>query len=309
MKKHAIGSLSESVKAQIYGDKNSQSTSTTASSSSIYTTGQSSRAFTSTASVPQTAASADLKPLDELELRRSVHALVRKAKMKGYVEMITNKGSFKVQLHCDIAPVTCDNFLQLAESKYYDGVKFHRLISNFMMQGGDPTGTGRGGKSAFNNGAPFKDEFDSRLTHDSMGVVSMANSGKRDDNKSQFFITFSACEHLDNKHTVFGKLVGGISELMRLNTSATTGSDVPVDPIYIERIVVQENPFKSVVESQKSEIDAEKKAKVDAIYVQAARGDPMAHHANRSSLEIGKYIAWSSLGDGNRKKHKTATLG
>ena len=207
--KHGTGSLSENVKAQIYGRNSSSSN--TAGSASIYSTGQSAMAFTSTAAAPQSVASADLKPLNEIESRSGLYESVRRQKKKGYVQMVTIRGSLTIQLLCDIAPIACDNFLQLSESKYYDKTKFHRLIPNFMMQGGDPSGTGRGGKSAFNNGMPFKDEFDSRLKHDSIGVVSMANSGKRDDNKSQFFITFSPCEHLDNQHTVFGKVVNGVN--------------------------------------------------------------------------------------------------
>ena len=294
--KHGSGSLSANVKAQIYGhDIHAPSSKNNQNPSSIYSSGQTSRSFTSTASLPLSEAQADLVPVNDIDARRDLYEKVRKLQKKGYAQIVTNKGSFTVQLHCDITPVACDNFLQLAQSKFYDGVKFHRLIPNFMMQGGDPSGTGRGGKSAFNNGAPFLDEFDSRLKHDSIGVVSMANSGKRNDNKSQFFITFSACEHLDNKHTVFGKVVGGINELMRINTTATTSSDAPVDPILVERIVIQENPFKSVSEDEVRKTKDEKRAQMDAVYVQAARSDPMAHHPNRSSMEIGKYIDWGSL--------------
>lgn len=83
-----------------------------------------------------------------------------------------------LELHCDIAPRTSDSFLRLCDRAYFDGTIFHRLIQNFMMQGGDPTGTGRGGKSGFDGGHPFRDEFDSRLSHQGPGVVSMANNGK-----------------------------------------------------------------------------------------------------------------------------------
>merc|ERR1712048_178488 len=132
-----------------------------------------------------------------------------------------------LELHTDIAPRTCDNFLRLCAKDYYDNTIFHRLIQNFMIQGGDPTGTGKGGASGFEKGNAFKDEFDSRLTHQGGGVVSMANSGKNT-NKSQFFVTLKSCQHLDNKHSVFGRVVGGLKLLDILNAWDTEGKDKPV---------------------------------------------------------------------------------
>ena len=258
--KRSINSLSEDVKTQIYGSKTEETSASIAS---------------------------------DIEKRRPVYDQVKKEKKKGYVKIITNRGSFNLQLHSDISPIACDNFLQLCESKYFENQSFHRLIPNFMIQGGDPSGSGRGGQSAF--GAPFPDEFDNRLKHDSPGVVSMANSGKKDDNKSQFFITFSPCPHLDNKHTVFGKIVGGMDEFMRLNTTATNSNDVPIEPIRIERTVVVSDPFRDVERSADEEKEKAQQEKTDAIYIQAARSDPMAHHPNRHSMEIGKYIDWSAL--------------
>lgn len=105
------------------------------------------------------------------------------------------------------------NFIQLCKSDYYNGTKFHRLVPSFIVQGGDPTGTGRGGESAFKS--KFKDEFDTRLKHDGRGVVSMANSGANT-NGSQFFFTFQEAKHLDLKHSVFGKIVGGLSILDKI---------------------------------------------------------------------------------------------
>ena len=115
----------------------------------------------------------------------------------------TDKGSIEIELHADKTPMTVANFVNLAQRGYYDGVTFHRVIANFMIQGGDPTGTGRGGP-----GYRFDDEFDSSLRHDGPGVLSMANAGPGT-NGSQFFITHNATPHLDDNHSVFGRVVVG----------------------------------------------------------------------------------------------------
>jgi len=115
----------------------------------------------------------------------------------------TTKGDIRLDLYPDKTPLTVANFVNLAERGYYDGVTFHRVISDFMIQGGDPTATGRGGP-----GYRFEDEFDPSLRHDGPGVLSMANAGPGT-NGSQFFITHGATPHLNDRHTVFGKVVEG----------------------------------------------------------------------------------------------------
>ena len=115
----------------------------------------------------------------------------------------TDRGDIRLDLYPEKTPVTVANFVNLAERGYYDGVSFHRVIANFMIQGGDPTGTGRGGP-----GYRFEDEFDPGLRHDGPGVLSMANAGPGT-NGSQFFITHGATPHLDGKHSVFGRVVEG----------------------------------------------------------------------------------------------------
>ena len=115
----------------------------------------------------------------------------------------TDKGTIHIQLHADKAPVTVANFVNLAQRGYFDGLTFHRVIPDFMVQGGDPTGTGRGGP-----GYRFEDEFASDLKHNVPGIVSMANAGPGT-NGSQFFITHVATPWLDGKHTVFGRVVEG----------------------------------------------------------------------------------------------------
>ncbi len=115
----------------------------------------------------------------------------------------TNRGVIVVKLHAAEAPRTVNNFVALARDGYYDGVTFHRVIKDFMIQGGDPTGTGRGGP-----GYTFKDEFDPKLKHDKPGVLSMANAGPGT-NGSQFFITHVPTPWLDGKHSVFGQVTKG----------------------------------------------------------------------------------------------------
>ncbi len=120
------------------------------------------------------------------------------------IEMETNKGTIEIQLFPQYAPKTVNNFVFLAKEGFYDGVLFHRVISNFMVQGGDPTGTGRGGP-----GYRFEDEFSGNPLRHETGVLSMANAGPGT-NGSQFFITHAPQPHLDNKHTVFGKVTKGM---------------------------------------------------------------------------------------------------
>ena len=123
---------------------------------------------------------------------------------KAYTATIqTNRGDIVIDLHADKAPQTVNNFVVLAQDGFYNGVKFHRVIADFMVQGGDPTGSGRGGP-----GYNFNDEFHPDLVHDGPGVLSMANAGPNS-NGSQFFITHVATNWLDNKHAVFGKVRSG----------------------------------------------------------------------------------------------------
>ncbi len=117
--------------------------------------------------------------------------------------IVTPKGNIRIQLHDDKAPKTCANFEKLAGEGFYDGLKFHRVIPDFMIQGGCPKGDGTGGP-----GYKFEDEFHPDLKHDGPGVLSMANAGPNT-NGSQFFITHVVCDWLDGKHAVFGKVLEG----------------------------------------------------------------------------------------------------
>jgi cyclophilin family peptidyl-prolyl cis-trans isomerase len=130
---------------------------------------------------------------------------------KAYLAILhTNLGDITTTLHTDKVPRTVNNFVFLARQGFYDNTIFHRVIENFMAQGGDPTGTGTGGP-----GYRFQDEFFPGLRHDKQGVLSMANAGP-DTNGSQFFITHRATPWLDNKHSVFGQVIDGMNVLMSI---------------------------------------------------------------------------------------------
>jgi peptidyl-prolyl cis-trans isomerase B (cyclophilin B) len=133
----------------------------------------------------------------------------------------TTGGDIVIDLFASQAPVTVNNFVFLAKDGFYDGVIFHRVIPDFMVQGGDPTGTGTGGP-----GYRFKDEFDPSLRHDGPGVLSMANAGPNT-NGSQFFITHKATPWLDGKHTVFGKVTQGMDVVMAIPARDPNDSSAP----------------------------------------------------------------------------------
>jgi peptidyl-prolyl cis-trans isomerase A (cyclophilin A) len=145
----------------------------------------------------------------------------------------TNQGSFKVELHEDKAPITTANFVTLAEKGFYNGVIFHRVIPGFMIQGGDPTGTGRGGP-----GHTIPDEFGAGLGHDSEGVLSMANAGPNTGG-SQFFITLAPTPWLDRKHAVFGKISEGLEVVRTIGQVNTAAGDRPLQDVVMEEVKVE----------------------------------------------------------------------
>jgi cyclophilin family peptidyl-prolyl cis-trans isomerase len=133
----------------------------------------------------------------------------------------TGEGDITVEIYADKTPNTVNNFVFLAKQGFYNGTIFHRVIDNFMVQGGDPTGTGRGGP-----GYRFADEFDPSLRHDKPGVLSMANAGPNT-NGSQFFITHVPTPWLDNRHSVFGHVTAGIDVLLSIPARDPSQSDSP----------------------------------------------------------------------------------
>jgi len=137
----------------------------------------------------------------------------------------TNQGKIEIQLFPETAPKTCENFMGLVQKGYYDGIIFHRVIKEFMIQGGDPTGTGRGGASIW--GDSFEDEFDPQVKFDKKGIVAMANAGP-DTNGSQFFITVAATPWLNMKHTIFGKVVAGYDVVEKIEKTTVDASNKPL---------------------------------------------------------------------------------
>ncbi|XP_046390908.1 peptidyl-prolyl cis-trans isomerase-like 1 [Ischnura elegans] len=150
------------------------------------------------------------------------------------VHVQTTMGDFVLELYWNHAPLTCKNFAELARRGYYNGTKFHRIIRDFMIQGGDPTATGRGGDSIY--GRNFVDEIHDELKHTGAGILSMANSGPNT-NGSQFFITLAPTQWLDGKHTIFGRVHSGMNTIKRIGLVETDTGDRPVDDVQIVQAI------------------------------------------------------------------------
>jgi cyclophilin family peptidyl-prolyl cis-trans isomerase len=151
---------------------------------------------------------------------------------KYYAHMVTNKGSVLIKFLPDVAPMHVTNFLYLTKLGFYDGLPFHRVITGFMAQGGDPLGNGTGGP-----GYGFNGEFSSSVKHDQPGRLSMANAGPGTDG-SQFFLTFVATPWLDGKHTIFGEVVEGIDVLKKLEAAGSRGGATS-EPLKIEKVTIE----------------------------------------------------------------------
>ncbi|KAL7068371.1 peptidyl-prolyl cis-trans isomerase, cyclophilin-type family protein [Cryptosporidium serpentis] len=160
------------------------------------------------------------------------------------VRIITNLGDLKFELYCSQCPRTCKNFLALCASEYYNNTIFHKNIKGFAIQGGDPTGSGKGGESIY--GKYFEDEFDSNLKHDRRGILSMASKGfskKPNTNGSQFFITYSKQPHLNGEFVVFGKLIDGFDTLDKIEKCVVDDKFKPIEDIIIKDIIIHANPI------------------------------------------------------------------
>ncbi|KAG6851209.1 hypothetical protein H0H93_015219 [Arthromyces matolae] len=298
---------------------------------SPYSSGLPGASLTSTSVDPSTASSRLLWDEEELMFEDISNPVKSKGKEKdvgkrrAYVRLVTSLGggSLNIELFCEKAPKTCYNFLMLAKAGKYDNCLFHRLVPGFMIQTGDPTGTGTGGESYW--GTPFRDEYDLKgaAKHDSRGVLAMANKGPAT-NGSQFYITFKPAQHLDKKHTVFGKLVGGEGVLDLLEKlPLKDGTERPAKSVRITEVAIYQDPFddykkrlanklsKKAQSTQAANDEPPEKKQKDEINwfgVKVGSDSP----ALVESGGIGKYLGVKRLQDGTsttveepKKKRKT----
>ncbi|XP_023278105.1 peptidyl-prolyl cis-trans isomerase CWC27 homolog [Seriola lalandi dorsalis] len=174
----------------------------------------------------------------------------------GKVLLKTSAGDIDIELWSKEAPKACRNFVQLSMEGYYDGTIFHRVVHDFIIQGGDPTGTGTGGESIY--GRTFKDEFHSRLRFNRRGLVAMANAGPHD-NGSQFFFTLARADELNNKHTIFGKVTGDtVYNMLRLAEVECDNDERPLNPHKIKTAEVLHSPFDDIIPRETKRAKKEK---------------------------------------------------
>ncbi|MBI1978141.1 MAG: peptidylprolyl isomerase [Candidatus Omnitrophica bacterium] len=148
------------------------------------------------------------------------------------VKIETTLGTIEAELYPEEAPKTVENFVTLAKKGFYDGIIFHRVVPQFMIQTGDPTGTGTGGP-----GYQFRDEFSPKLRHDQAGVVSMANAGSNT-NGSQFFITVAPTPWLDNRHSIFGRVTQGMEVVQKISEAPRDRRDKPLEQIQMTKVTI-----------------------------------------------------------------------
>lgn len=210
-----------------------------------------------------------------------------------FATISTDKGDIRLELFADDAPMTVANFVNLSQRGFYDGLKFHRVIPNFMIQGGDPEGTGRGGP-----GYKFKDETTPNRKHDGPGVLSMANSGPST-NGSQFFITHKATSHLDGKHTVFGKVVSG-QEVVNAIAKGDVMKSIKIEgdtaPLLAAHKDTIEEWNKKIDGRGQAQADAKKASKKAADEAKATNQEKIAKAVAEIESETGKKMITTSSG-------------
>lgn len=234
-----------------------------------------------------------------------------------YAEFKTNYGTFVAELYYEATPITVSSFVSLAEGtnkmvdsthkgkNYYDGLTFHRIIDGFVIQGGDPTGTGSGGP-----GYKFPDEIVDSLSHDSKGILSMANAGPGT-NGSQFFVTLAPTQNLDGRHTVFGKIVTGLDVVDAIGKVETAERDKPVKTVTMEEVnIIRKGKsaknfdapevFEEELQAIKEKEDAEAKKR------QEAKDENAEYFSSRKeeaeTLDSGLKIYFEEKGDGEKPK-------
>jgi peptidyl-prolyl cis-trans isomerase-like 2 len=256
-----------------------------------YTTGRTAASFTSTGLTPETSGERAILTDEEYMLRP------KRVKHNGYARIQTSLGEMTIELLPEWAPKAVYNFVQLSKRGYYKGTLFHRNIRNFMIQGGDPTGTGRGGTSCW--GRTFEDELEGPNTHNARGILSMANKGKNT-NSSQFFFTYRQAPHLDRKHTIFGRVVEGMETLEYLESAKTDDKNRPLEDISITDIAVLVDPFEEFLK-QRAERE-EKEREIEDIKRQGGTDDDKVtwtgkrirtgdnFEQNAAVITVGKYL-------------------
>jgi peptidyl-prolyl cis-trans isomerase-like protein 2 len=285
------------------------------------TTGQTATSLTSTSMAVSSDGAARVATLDEI---LSSQFNVMKHRLKGrtgrVILRLQGRGDMTLELRCDVAPRACANFLGLCARGAYDGTRFHRLISGFMIQGGKASGQRKAASSSEADGASrhraedrslwggdFADEFDDRLRHDGPGVLAMANSG-RDTNRQQFYITFQSCHHLDRKHTIFGRVVDGMDVLQTLESIETDEKDRPVEDVVIAGTMVLANPAQEAEDLERDRLLKLIQARERASRPLHPRGRPLAaatadeRQGQRSTppplLDVGRYLQARPAGGG-----------
>uniref|UniRef100_A0A0N5AAD5 RING-type E3 ubiquitin-protein ligase PPIL2 n=1 Tax=Syphacia muris TaxID=451379 RepID=A0A0N5AAD5_9BILA len=262
-----------------------------------YSQGKVAAGFTSTTMEPVTKQKAAI--LDAQTVR---YARVKK---NGYVRIVTNYGAINLELYCKQIPRACENFITHCKNGYYNNTKFHRIIRNFMMQGGDPSNTGSGGESIW--GKPFQDEIVPSLSHDKRGVLSMANRGT-DTNQSQFFITFRPCKYLDGKHTIFGQVVGGTDTLNAIEKVETgEGTDRPLMDVLFLTAEVFVDPFEEAeaeVQKERQLLLAKKNSSqataINSLSPPAPNGPLRLPKPKAYREGVGKYLNLSKINNSKR---------
>ncbi|MCX7833798.1 MAG: peptidylprolyl isomerase [Ignavibacteria bacterium] len=164
------------------------------------------------------------------------YGCTKKTEVQKILTLETTFGTIKIQLYPDKAPKTVSRIEELTKNNFYNGVTFHRVIDNFMIQTGDPTGTGAGG-----SGQTIPDEFNNGLKHDKEGVVAMANTGRPNSQDSQFYITLGPQPHLDGKYTIFGQVLEGMDVAKRIAKVPKDNKDKPLEDIKIIKATISEN--------------------------------------------------------------------
>jgi peptidyl-prolyl cis-trans isomerase-like protein 2 len=223
----------------------------------------------------------------EEEILQARFAVMRKRKKKGYVRLRTTMGDLTFELHCDIAPRTCTNFIGLCQAGKYDDTRFHRLIPGFMIQGGKAK-DGEDDESLW--GGAFTDEFDDRLKHTGVGVLSMANSGTHT-NRQQFFITFKSCNHLDRKHSIFGNVIDGTDLLATMEKVPADKKERPIDPIQIIATEILVNPVKEAEDLESKRLQDLAEARKTKEDLRKGIVQPKANVETASTKnDVGRYL-------------------